>query len=265
MDFRPSGYMLKVREVRPLVHHITNYVTVNDCANVCICAGGSPIMSESINEVKEMASAADALVLNIGTINERLLESMEMAGKAAVKAGKPVILDPVGVGATKYRTKVVEDLISLLHPSIIKSNMGEMSTIVGCKGIVRGVDSVSSCKDLADHMMAFAKENRCVLVSTGPTDYVTDGRVLFELSNGVPMLENVSGTGCSVTTMVGVYAGACGPSAESAVAAVSAFNIAAEDAIGHCAGPGTFRPALLDSLYALKPEVLDERIRIRAF
>jgi len=265
MGFRPSGYMLKVREVHPLVHHITNYVTVNDCANVCICAGGSPIMSDSAYEVEEMVASADALVLNIGTINERTLESMKRAGKAAGKVGKPIILDPVGVGATKYRTNVVEGLISSLHPSIIKSNMGEMSTIVGCKGMVRGVDSVSSCKDLADRMLAFAKENRCVLVSTGPTDYVTDGRTFFELSNGVPMLENVSGTGCSVTTMIGVYAGACGPSAESAVAAVSAFNIAAEDAIGHCAGPGTFKPALLDSLYAMKPETIDEKVRFKAF
>ncbi len=265
MEFRPSEYMLKVREVHPLVYHITNYVTVNDCANVCICAGGSPIMSDSAYEAKEMAVAADALVLNNGTVNEMTLESMKIAGAVARKAGKPIILDPVGIGATKYRTKIVKNLISSIRPSIIKSNMGEMSTIVGCKGTVRGVDSVSSCKDLADHMMAFAKENRCILMSTGPTDYVTDGRILFELSNGVPMLENVSGTGCSVTTMVGVYIGACGPSIESAAAAISAFNIAAEDAVEHCSGPGTFKPALLDSLYALKPEDLDEKIMIRAF
>ncbi len=252
--------MAAVRTARPLVHHITNYVTVNDCANICICAGGAPVMTDAAEDVPAMAALASAVVLNIGTLNERTVASMALAGRAANQAGAPVVLDPVGVGATAYRTAAAERLLREVKIAVIKGNAGEISVLAGLGGKVRGVDSVDA-GDPADAARKLAQRTGAVVAATGPTDYVSDGRQTLTLHNGCGLLEKVSGTGCMVASVVGCYVGACGASAETVAAAISVFNIAAEMAAAEADGPGTFRPRLMDAMDALTAAEVEERLR----
>lgn len=257
MDFHPSTYMSKVRETRPLVHHITNYVTVNDCANVCICAGGSPVMTDG-PDTAEMVGMVSSTVLNIGTLNPRTVDSMVVAARAA-KGRVPIVLDPVGAGATAYRTETSEHLLSM-GPDVVKGNAGEIGVLSGAGGEVRGVDSHGS-SDIVEAVRGMAGERGCVVAATGERDVVSDGKVTLVLSNGTPLLSMVSGTGCMVSSVVGCYVGACGADVWSVASAITAFNVAAEHAASVSRGPGTFRPALLDSLHSLEASVLDDEAR----
>lgn len=243
----------------PLVHHITNYVTVNDCANVCICAGGSPVMTDAIEDIDDMLSLASATVLNIGTLNGRTVDSMLAAADAAAAYGIPVVLDPVGAGATPYRTSVAEALMEL-GPSVVKGNAGEIGVLSGLGGDVKGVDS-HGAGDAAESARSLAGRLGCIVAATGEADYVSDGEVTLRLSNGCPLLGAVSGTGCMLSSVVGCYAGASGATVESVASAICAFNVAAELASERCSGPGTFKPALLDALHSLDGSVLDSRAR----
>lgn len=259
MEIRPSALMAKVRQTVPLVHHITNYVTVNDCANICICAGGSPVMTDAAPDVPDMVSIASATVLNIGTLNPRTVESMFLAAKAARVKGVPMVLDPVGAGATAYRTDTTRELMSF-GPSVIKGNAGEIGILSGMGGEVKGVDSRGSM-DQAESTRSLAERMGCIVASTGETDYVSDGRTVLRLSNGSALLEKVSGTGCMVSSVIGCYVGACGASVESVASAITAMNVSSEIAEGNCNGPGTFKPALLDAMDSLDAGTLDSMAR----
>ncbi len=258
MDLRPSENMRRVREVHPLVHHITNYVTANDCANICICAGGSPVMTDG-EDVAEMVFASSATVLNIGTLNGRTVASMEVAAETAKACGVPIVLDPVGAGATAYRTEVSGRLMAV-RPAVIKGNAGEIGVLSGAGGRVKGVDS-EGLSDSAFAAESLAEATGAVVVATGPYDYVSDGKTTLRLCNGSPLLERVSGTGCMLSSVVGCYIGACGCGIKAVAAAVSVFNVAAEEASSKCAGPGTFKNALMDSMFHLDPELLDQLTR----
>lgn len=263
MTTETAKMMAEVRGKCPLVHHITNYVTVNDCANVCICAGGSPVMSDAAEDVPAMVKLASAVVLNIGTLNPRTAESMILAGKCANGMGIPVVLDPVGAGATPYRTETAERILKEVRVSVIKGNRGEISVMAGLGGEVRGVDSVAGADDVSDAVLRLAKRTRAVVAATGPEDYVSDGKTVTVLSNGSEWMATVSGTGCMTSSVVGAYIGACGVSADSVSAAISVFCIASEVAAegGKVSGPGSFRTKLLDSLYRLRAEDVDSRLR----
>lgn len=259
MKASPSEFMNRVRERVPLVHHITNYVTVNDCANACICAGGSPVMTDAREDVPEMVKMASASVLNIGTLNERTVESMLLAAESARRAGVPMILDPVGAGATKYRTVTAERLMSF-RPAVIKGNAGEIGVLSGLGGDVKGVDSCGAC-DTASAVASLAGRTGSIVAATGECDYVSDGTVTVRLGNGTKLLSRVSGTGCMLSSVVGCYVGACGASVGSVASAITVFNVAAEVAATQCNGPGTFRPALLDALDSMDSETVDSRAR----
>lgn len=257
MEIRFSEYLERVRVARPLVHHITNYVTVNDCANICICAGGSPVMTDG-EDVAYMVSIASASVLNIGTLNERTVHSMEVA--ASVAAGRiPFLLDPVGAGATQYRTDVSEMLMRF-HPTVIKGNAGEIGVLSGIGGDVKGVDSHGS-SDAEAAVRALSRATGSIVVATGAEDYVSDGETVLRLENGTEMLENVSGTGCMLSSVVGCYIGACGRDIMAVAAAVTAFNVAAEVAAEDSRGPGTFKPALMDAMFSLDGRTMDSKAK----
>ncbi len=255
--------METTRDINPLVHHITNYVTVNDCANVCICAHGSPVMTDEAKDIPEMVKISSAVVLNIGTLNDRTVESMIIAGKTANNLGIPVILDPVGVGATKYRTDVATEIIEKCKPSVIKGNGGEIGVLSGLGGEVKGVDSQSTSCDIGKAVKELSLKHGCIVAASGPTDYVSDGINIYELSNGCEYQGYVSGTGCMLSSVIGCYAGACKASAESVISAISVFNIAAELASKNSSGPGSFKTAFLDSLFSLRPEVVEKMVRIK--
>ena len=258
-----SDMMQKVRVTCPLVHHITNYVTVNDCANMCICAGGSPVMSDAAEDVPDMVKLASSLVLNIGTLNPRTVESMLIAGKKANELGIPIILDPVGVGATQYRTDTAWNLIDSLKIDVIKGNHGEISVLAGLGGRVRGVDSESGGNEIGEAARILAEKTGAIVAATGEVDYVSDGETITELSNGSPAMGSVSGTGCMLSSVIGAYVGACGVSVNSVVAAISVLNIASEVAVneGKVYGPGSFKTKLFDAVYNLSEEDVDRLIR----
>ncbi len=258
-----SVFFKEVQSKHPLVHHITNYVTVNDCANICICSGGSPVMTDDRNDVEDMVRISNCVVLNMGTLNERTVDSMLISGKAAKKNGVPVVFDAVGAGATGYRNEVAHRIIEEVRPDVIKGNSGEISFLAGILGSVRGVDSTGKAEDTKDIILDLAKKYGCIVVSTGKVDYVSDGKEAYELTNGDDLEGCVSGTGCMLSSVIGAYVGANGVSVGPVVAAISAFNIAAEHAVKGSKGPGSFKAGLFDSLYSLTAEDLDKEAKIR--
>ena len=248
-----------VKEKSPLIHHITNYVTVNDCANVVLAIGASPVMADDLEEVAEMVGFASALVLNIGTLNSRTIESMLVAGLRAKELGVPVILDPVGVGATKLRTNTAEKLIRELKPEVIRGNMSEIKVLAGLEVAIKGVDSLADEQDSAIIAKKLASELSCVIAITGKTDVVSDGRRVCLLDNGHRILADVTGTGCLTTSLVGTFCGATNDYFTAAVAGIISMGLAGEMAqatLHHGEGIGTFRVRLLDSIYNLTPEIL---------
>ncbi len=258
-----SGLLSDVREKRPLVHHITNYVTVNDCANVAICIGASPVMAHSPDEVAEMASMADALVLNIGTPDAAQVESMLLAGAKANSKGIPVILDPVGAGATGLRTSSARRLLHGLRISVLKGNAAEIATLAGAEGSIKGVDSSGIRGDALDIAKALAKKTGMVVAISGATDIVSDGNRTFLVDNGHPLMGKVSGTGCMAATLAGAFSAVTKDHVTASAAAFAAFGLAGEKAARHCSGPASFKVALLDEIYNMTPEALEKGARVR--
>ncbi len=239
----------RVREARPLVHHITNDVVTNFTANVTLALGASPVMAPCIAESPEMARMAGALLLNIGTLNPGLLESMIAAGKAAGKAGIPVIFDPVGVGATGIRSAAGLEIMEELAVAVVKGNPGEVLSLAGARGAVRGVDSVeTSFSRGRELIMEYARKTGAVMAVTGPEDFVTDGRRWARCGNGHPMMTMVTGTGCGATTAVACLAGAGIPPFEAAAAGLAFYALAGQHAGERAAGPGSFVPLFIDAL-----------------
>jgi hydroxyethylthiazole kinase len=261
-----SDLFARVREKRPLVHHITNYVTVNDCANITISAGAAPVMADAPEEVCEMVTFAGALVLNIGTLNKGQIESMLLAGGMANDRRIPVILDPVGAGATRFRTKSAQRLLDELKITILKGNAGEIGILAGAEAHVRGVDSYGVTGDLVNIAQHFAKQAGMTVVISGATDIVTDGRRILLIENGHPMLGSISGTGCMAASVTGAFAAVADDPVIASAAALAAFGIAGEKAAAGVRGPYSFKTALFDEMASLKPEDLatGARIRIRS-
>jgi hydroxyethylthiazole kinase len=251
-----------VREKRPLVHHITNYVTVNDCANITISVGAAPVMADAPEEVCEMVSFANALVLNIGTLNKGQIESMVLAGGMANDRGLPIILDPVGAGATQYRTESAQRLLDELEITILKGNAGEIGTLAGAEASVKGVDSAGVTGDMETIAGHFAKRAGITVVVSGPVDIVTDGKRVLLVENGHPMMGSISGTGCMAASVTAAFAAVADDPVIASAAALAAFGIAGEKAAACARGPYSFRTALFDKMAAMKPEDLASNARI---
>ena len=258
-----SDLFSRVRKERPLVFHITNYVTVNDCANITLCAGGAPVMADAAEEVEEMAAIASALVLNIGTLNRLQVESMELAGSMANDRKIPVILDPVGAGATQYRTRTVQRLLDTLDISILKGNAGEIGVLAGAEATVRGVDSHGLAGNPLEIARDYAESAGLTVVISGAVDIVSDGKHTLLVGNGHPMMGSLSGTGCMAASVTGVFAAESKDTVLASAAAFAAFGIAGERAAAGARGPCSFRTALFDELAALTPDDLARAARIK--
>lgn len=254
--------LIRAREKRPLVHHITNYVTVNDCANITISAGAAPVMADAPEEVGEMVTFAGALVLNIGTLNKGQIESMLLAGGIANDRKIPIILDPVGAGATSFRTESAQRLLHELKITVLKGNAGEIGTLAGAEAHVRGVESYGVTGDLEKIAKRYAKRAGMTVVVSGATDIVTDGRRVVLVENGHPMMGSISGTGCMAASVTGVFAAIADDPVIASVSALAAFGIAGERAALNVRGPYSFKTALFDEMAALKPEDLATCARI---
>lgn len=264
MDGKIFGDLLcQLREKKPLVHHITNYVTVNDCANVTICIGAAPVMAHSRDEVAEMVSMAGALVLNIGTLDSSQIESMLMAGVKANDLNIPIILDPVGAGATRLRTNSAKRILHDLDIAVIKGNAGEIATLAGAEGIVRGVDSQGVKGDIMEISRALADQLHSTVTVSGATDIVTDGKRMMLVDNGHPLMGKVSGTGCMAASITGAFSAICGDRVTASAAAFAAFGLAGEKAAQRSNGPYSFKVALFDEVYNLTAEELAKGARVR--
>jgi len=257
-----SELFASVREKRPLVHHITNYVTVNDCANITISAGAAPVMADALEEVCEMVTFAGALVLNIGTLNKGQIESMLLAGGMANDRRIPIVLDPVGAGATRFRTESAQRLLDELKITILKGNAGEIGILAGAEAFVRGVDSQGVTGDPSRIAQHFAKESGVTVVVSGETDIVTDGKRILLVENGHPMMGSISGTGCMAASVTGAFAAVTDDTVLASAAALAAFGISGEKAAAGARGPYSFKTALFDEMAALKPEDLAYGARI---
>lgn len=260
-----SQYLTEVQQKRPLVHCITNYVTVNDCANVVLACGASPIMADDIHEVKGITSICDALVINIGTLNERTVQSMIKAGKRANKLGHPVILDPVGAGASTLRTKTVQQLLEKVKFTVIRGNISEIKTVAMGSGTTKGVDADSADEvneqtlpEVLQFAHKLAKKTGAVIIITGKQDLVTDGDRSCLISNGNAMMSRITGSGCMLTCLLGAYL-AANPEAvfEASVTAVVEMGLAGELAYQPGCGTLTFRTALLDAISTMTADALD--------
>ncbi|HEY8029133.1 MAG TPA: hydroxyethylthiazole kinase [Gaiellaceae bacterium] len=255
--------MRSLRACKPLVHQITNYVVMNETANATLALGALPVMAHAVEEVEEMAGIASALVLNIGTLSERWIESMVLAGEAATARGIPIVLDPVGVGATAYRTETAKRILDAVGVTVLRGNAGEIATLVGAAAEVRGVESVSTGLKPAELSREAARQLGVVASVTGPVDHVSDGERVLAVANGDPLLATVTGTGCMSSALTGCFlAGKPDEPLEAAAEALAAFGVAAEMAAAGAEGPGTFHARLYDALSALDPETLDGRTHI---
>jgi hydroxyethylthiazole kinase len=258
------GFTLHVlRERKPLIHQITNYVVMNETANATLALGALPVMAHAVEEVEEMTRLASALVLNIGTLSERWVEAMLLAGAAASERAIPVVLDPVGAGATGYRTDTARRILDVVGVTVLRGNAGEIATLVGAQAEVRGVESISTGIAPAELAGQAARLLGVIASVTGPVDHVSDGERVLTVSNGHELLATVTGTGCMSSAMTGCFLAAKpGEPLEAAAEALAAFGVAAEDAAAGADGPGTFHARLYDALYALDPATLDGRARV---
>jgi hydroxyethylthiazole kinase len=253
----------RLREAKPLVHQITNYVVMNETANATLALGALPVMAHAREEVEEMAALAGALVLNIGTLSPHWVEAMLLAGKAANELRTPVVLDPVGAGATTYRTETAKRLLDEIDVTVLRGNAGEVATLVGIEAEVRGVESIDAGSDAGELARQAARRLGVVASVTGAVDHVSDGDTVVAIANGDPLLATVTGTGCMSTAITGCFLAVNREAPlDAAAEALVAFGVAGEDAAREARGPGSFHVNLYDALAALDPATLDGRARL---
>jgi hydroxyethylthiazole kinase len=258
----PGSSLAAIRERKPLVHQITNYVVMNETANATLALGALPVMAHAPEEVEEMVGLAGALVLNIGTLSRHWVEAMLAAGWSANARGVPVVLDPVGAGATAYRTDTAKRILDEVDVAVLRGNAGEVATLVGAAAEVRGVESVGTTADPAEVAREAARSLGLVASVTGPVDHVSDGERSAAVANGDPMLAAITGTGCMSSAVTGCFLAVAGTPFDAAVEALVAFGVAGEDAARDAKGPGSFHVNLYDALAALDPAALDSRARV---
>jgi hydroxyethylthiazole kinase len=260
----PTGALLRrMRELRPLVHQITNFVVMNETANATLAIGALPVMAHAPEEVVEMASMAGALVLNIGTLSTEWVASMIVAGHAANAAGVPVVLDPVGAGATRLRTESSRRILDEVVVGVVRGNAAEVASLIGRSAEIRGVESIGAGDERGDLASAAARALGCVVAVTGAIDAVSDGSTTYAVANGDALLAMVTGTGCIASALTGCFAAVSeGALLDGTVSALVALGVAGEDAALNSRGPGSFHVALYDALHLLSPDGIDGRARV---
>jgi hydroxyethylthiazole kinase len=246
----------KVREENPLVHNITNVVVTNFTANGLLAIGASPVMAYAKEEVGDMAKLAGALVLNIGTLSTDIIDSMIIAGKAANQKGIPVILDPVGAGATLFRTEMARKILHEVNVSILRGNAAEVAHVAGEQWSIKGVDAGSDGGDTVELAQKVAAQLDCTVVITGKTDIISNLQGTYSVANGHPILTKVTGTGCLLSSVIGAFAAIEKDPLKAAVTAVAIYGIAAEKAarVTSEKGPGSFQIEFIDQLSSIREE-----------
>jgi hydroxyethylthiazole kinase len=259
----PGASLARLRTTKPLVHQITNYVVMNETANATLALGALPVMAHAPEEVEEMVALAGALVLNIGTLSSHWVEAMLAAGRAATERDIPVVLDPVGAGATRYRTETAKRILDEVRVTVVRGNAGEIATLVGVAAEVRGVESIDAGGDAAELARRAGAALGAVVSVTGPVDHVSDGKEAIAIANGHSLMASITGTGCMSSALTGCFLAVNADRPLAAAAeALAAFGVAGEQAAVGARGPGSFHVALYDALAALDPATLDEQVRL---
>ena len=253
-----------VRRLSPVVHNITNFVVMNNTANALLALGASPVMAHALEEVGDMVGIASALVLNIGTLSKKWVKSMHIAGERAVERGIPIVLDPVGAGATGFRTTAARNLASDLRPAIIRGNASEIMALCGDRASTRGVDSTEASQDAVAAAQVLHADWGSVVCISGATDYIVGGQEIFRVANGHPMMTRVTGLGCTASALCGAFAAVTPDPARAAAQAMVVMGVAGEMAAEGAAGPGTLQVRFLDALYRLTREDIAQRLRTGA-
>ncbi|MEW8993585.1 hydroxyethylthiazole kinase [Clostridium sp.] len=262
------------KKTNPLVHNITNYVAANDCANITLACGGSPIMADDPEEVEEITTLSNALVINLGTLNPRILEAMIKAGRRANKLNHPVILDPVGVGASSFRQKALKELLNTVNFQVIKGNISEMKTIGKKKTICKGVDA-SEIESITENniegaislAMQLSKDLGAIIAITGAIDIVSDKDLVYIVRNGHPSMRNITGTGCMLSSIIGVLIGANPDKPlDATVTALGIMGVCGEIAyskiVEKSQGSGSLKIHLIDCVSNVDYKILEEKIKI---
>jgi len=259
---RIAKALFRIREEKPLIHHITNLVVMNDTANVTLHVGALPVMAHAAEEVAEMTSLAGALVLNPGTLTPSWVESMLIAGRQANQQGIPIVLDPVGAGATRLRTQTNLRLLDELRIAVVRGNSGEIGALSGAGGVVKGVESLEGVADPASVAKGMAQRWGTVVAITGRRDIVSDGERVLGVDNGHEWLKTNTGTGCMATTVIAAFAAVERDYLVAAAGGLACFGLAAELAAEKAQGPASFKVALFDQIYNLTPDELAKGARV---
>jgi hydroxyethylthiazole kinase len=259
MKFSAYDLLEKVRQQRPVVHHLTNWVTIYDCAQIVRALGASPVMAHAREEVADMTQIASALVLNIGTLTVDFIEAMKVAAHSANQRVVPVILDVCGAGSTRLRDRKCLELLEAVTIDVIKGNRSEIARVCGESVVTRGVDSGEVEKDLSVLARRLAQQRQTTVVVTGKEDIITDGKDSFLVKNGHPLMGRVVGTGCMATSVIGVFAAVEPNLTWAAASALICFEIAGELAAERSSGPASFKQHLIDSFYGLDADTIAKR------
>lgn len=253
----------KIRTEAPLVHNITNYVVMNTTANALLAVGASPVMAHAVEEVTDLTGIAQALVINIGTLSEHWVEAMVKAGKEANRLNIPIVLDPVGSGASKYRTNTSKMLIQEIHPSIIRGNASEIRSLLSSGQGPKGVDSIHTPDEILEDAKTLSKSSGSVISISGPVDLIVEGDKVARVSNGHPIMTKVTGMGCAASALTGAFAAINPSKFQAAACAMALMGIAGEMAAEKSTGPGSFQVNFLDTLYTIKESDITGRRKVQ--
>lgn len=251
-----------IRLNSPLVHNITNYVVMNNTANALLAIGASPVMAHALDEVNDMVAIASSLVINMGTLSPLWVNAMLSAGNEALRLGKPVVFDPVGAGATSYRTTVAFQVMEECRPSIIRGNASEILALAGEAVTTKGVDSLAASSVAVDAAFRLAKKAGCIVSISGETDYITDGISTITISNGSPLMPKVTGMGCTASALTGAFAAVNDDLLKAAAHAMAVMGIAGEIAASRSTGPGSLQMNFLDVLYNISYIDIEQRLNM---
>lgn len=251
-----------VKNKTPLVYHLTNTVTINDCANITLAIGGSPLMSFCIEEIEEIIGFSSSVVLNIGTMDSSMKNMAIEVGKIANKLKKPIVLDPVGVGATKARKDLVNSLLKEVKFSVIKGNIAEIKSILNIESLSRGVDSLEKDSKIEELVKIASKKFQSVIAITGEVDYIGDEEIVFKVNNGHKFMSLVTGTGCMISSLIGAFLGGENSPLISAIGGVVSMGISGELAQKKFVGTGTMKVDIIDNISNLNEDIIRKNQKI---
>ena len=257
-----ASILNEIRNNSPLVHNITNYVVMNNTANALLSVGASPVMAHSLDEVEDIISISSSLVINMGTLSELCIDSMIKAGKKANQLKKPIVFDPVGVGASSYRTEVAKEIIEKTSPCVIRGNASEIMVLAQLSSVTKGVDSTAKTVEALDGAIQLSKELNNTVVVSGETDYIVTRNKVSSVNNGREIMSKVTGMGCTATSVIGASVAVEDDVHEAAVFSMALMGVAGEIAESKSNGPGSFQISFLDTLSSVSSKIISDNARI---